>query len=146
LLVKFRYLSISFDRRGETDRLLTPIRGHAGKPFGGEMHGCRPEDAEGAPNPASWPFRALVASTRPSAPFLARADRSTAHILPSAGRYRRRPHGQLRGKMPELMSMRPRAFRLPDDSIEPRTVQCRSRRPFLEGNGRRTLKMPDEPI
>jgi len=27
-------------------------------------------------------------------------------------------HGQFRGKMPELMSMRPRAFRLPGDSID----------------------------
>jgi len=107
------------------------------------MHG--PKTREGAPNPAPWPFRALWLHAPKRPIFLvepivqrprflrvlvdtgaslgaisredARVDVDAAPCLPTSGRQYR-----------------------------PRTVQCRSRRSFHEGNGRRTLKMPDEPI
>src|SRR5262249_15775744 len=130
--------------------------GHAGKLFWGEMHGCLSRRRGRAPNPASWPFRALHApKAPPSTPLsvtplprgISWSSRSfNGTHSASAGRYRRRPRGQFRGKMPELMSMRPRAFRLPGDSIDRARFSAGRAGPFHEGNGRRTLKMPDEPI
>ena len=119
--VKFRYLSISFGRRGETDRLLTPIRGIPASSFGVP----RTSRAQSAP------IDTVVGDATPEGHFLvepivqrhtfwecwsipapaswaisredARVDVDAAPCLPTSGRQYR-----------------------------PRTVQCRSRRSFMK--------------
>ena len=116
--VKFRYLSISFARRGETDRLLTPIRGMPASSFGGRCLPRRRGRGAGAPH-------FLVE------PIVQWHTFCECWSIPGASLV-----GNFEGKMPGLMSNA--APRLPTSGRQyrPRTVQCRSRRSFLEGNGR----------
>src|SRR5262245_50226327 len=78
-------LSISFDRRGETDRLLTPIRGMPASSFGERCMVVSLEDAEGRRTPLPGLSAHFTRPKRPHATpkgaFLGRADRSTAHFL-----------------------------------------------------------------
>src|SRR5262249_19989895 len=110
------------------------------------MHGCPPRRRGRGAAPRFLAFPRTVAS-RAQAPHFLVEPIVQWHTFASAGRYRRRPRGQFRGKMPrvfegrcpgfqgkmpELMSMRPRAFRLPGDSIDRARFSAGRAGPFLK--------------
>ena len=84
--------------------------------------------------------------TRPSAPFSWSSRSFNGTRSGSAGRYRRQPHGQFRGKMPGLMSMRPPGFRLPGDSIDRARFSAGRAGPFMKEMVGELSRCPTNPF
>jgi len=84
--------------------------------------------------------------TRPSAPFSWSSRSFNGHVSCECWSIPAPASGPFRGKMPGLMSMRPRAFRLPGDSIDRARFSAGRAGPFMKEMVGELSRCPTNPF